>query len=343
MPNIEKQKRIFLILSFISGIIELGTIFLGINLQYSVIEIIGLALAYQIGNLVPNPISLGYRCIIILSTIVGILLVAFYYRKTYMFLFCAIALLGMIIQMGRCYSKSKVSTTKKRLFRIGGFFISPIFNQYVLFVLAGITLIITLMNRVENKSFEFRVPKIRLISVIMIIHQIHYFIYSYFMILILNSIIKDSFQFYISFIFVLGWCTYISVPHLIRSKNYQLNFIMGHIFLTIILLCIFLLYPSKLLIIPWILTGFGGGTVYCIEKINGETKKVEKEDITFAENIGHIIGTTLGMVLFAVSSSIVMPIIGSCVAATSAMLLMVLHLFKNQEIPSRENEYDRVG
>ena len=332
MENTEKQKKIFLFFSFISGIIELGTIFLGSDMGYSTNAIIGLALAYQIGNLVPNPLLLSYYCTIVLAIIQSGTLLLFYFQKSYWLLFFSIVLLGMIIQSGRSYSKSKVSTTKKRLFRIIGFLIAPVFNQYVLFFLAGLTVIITAMNSVKNTKCRIRIPKIKLISVIMIVHQIHYFCYSYFMILILKSLIKNSFSIILSFLFVLGWCTYISVPHLVHRKNYEIIFIIGHIFLASMLWGIFSSYPSKIVVLFWILTGFGGGTVYCIEKVNNSMKQIEKEDITFAENIGHVTGTLIGIIAYSVSNSVLTPVIVSCMAAIGAILLMTFNMLKNREI-----------
>jgi hypothetical protein len=53
--NPTMDRLIFLLLSTISGVMELGCILFGLSMRLSIIEVVGIGLAYQIGNLVPNP------------------------------------------------------------------------------------------------------------------------------------------------------------------------------------------------------------------------------------------------------------------------------------------------
>ena len=157
------------------------------------------------------------------------------------------------------------------------------------------------------------------------------------MLVILDSFVTAS-HMVIGILFVIGWITYLIVPHILRGKRFFLYFISGHFFLSLILLGLALNYNTVSAAILWILTGFGGGTVFCVKKINDIYSDCNSNDIVFSENVGHILGTTLGLVAFYVFHSLQAPIIFSmCCAITACVSMFGYRIIKT--VKMRESEW----
>jgi hypothetical protein len=86
-------------------------------------------------------------------------------------------------------------------------------------------------------------------------------------------------------------------------------------------------FPLKLIL--WILTGFGGGTVFCIEGIFKKYDIRDKLSIDISENYGHILGLVAGIVIFNVFKVYEAPIIFSALRALSVALLTINFAFKS--------------
>ena len=328
------EKPIFLFLSFISGYVELGGLIYAISMELSILKIVGIGLAYQLGNLVPNPINFNKKFTFI-SSFLG--LICFCYLKFYSFnyyiLFLAYIFIAMSIQSLRSIQKDKVSTTTKRSFRILGFLLSPFIEISIATIISLLLLIICTHTKWSNNKVKFEKPKFRFINIVMVVHQIHYFSYAYFILILISNIINIKDIWLIGILFTFGWLTYISVPHILRGNMFQKYLIIGHIFLTIVLFSLAQSSNATILIILWILTGFGGGTVFCIEKLNHITNECRKSDIVFSENIGHIIGVLLGMLAYLLSYNIKLPIYLSSAFASLTAMLMIINsstVFKKQ-------------
>jgi len=65
-------------------------------------------------------------------------------------------------------------------------------------------------------------------------------------------------------------------------------------------------YPA-LITLLWIITGSGGGTVFCLERINERRHELSKADIGFAENPGHVLGVLAGPAAYVLSSEARVP------------------------------------
>lgn len=310
---------IFLLFSFFSGFVELGNVFWAIDNDNSILACIGLGFAYQVGNLVPVPIKLNKNINLALNIICMCLVSIYNFIDANYWLFVVLIILtAMCIQNVRSIMKDSVSTTVKRLFRILGFVFAPIcYNEKVLF---GIIVFILLVTIVQRNSQEFKIDKckIEFINLVMIIHQMHYFSYVYFIIYIMKSQNSDWNKLLYGCIFALSWLTYIVMPHVLRKEIYAKYFIAGHSFLTLTLICMYI-FNNNLITVFWILTGFGGGTVFCIGKLNDIKKFCAKDDLTFSENIGHILGVLGGAASYVITDNIYAPIIFSAACAILAM------------------------
>ncbi len=346
------EKIIFLILSFLSGATELGGILYALRTNFNIVEIVGLGLAYQIGNLVPNPIKLNRKASIFSAVLSSCCFVTFkFINANYWLLFVGFVLIAMSIQSLRSLQKENVSTPVKRLFRIIGFLGSPLMSINV-FVCVGVILIcVSTVTKWNYIKCELNRPKVGFINAIMITHQIHYFAYAYFILILIANIISKSFnknsisQILIGVLFTLGWLTYTSISVVLKKEKYFRYFITGHLFLTIVLFSLAYNSDNYWSIILWILTGFGGGTVFCIEKINNLTNESTKRDIVFSENIGHIIGVIFGLVVYLFSTKTNYPVyLSSIFAGVTALLMIIYYVTKTSKfnINAKENKAQKI-
>lgn len=310
----------FLLFSLFSGFVELGNVFWAIDNNYSILSCIGLGLAYQIGNLVPVPIKLN-KTVNLMFVIISLCLTLIYIFicKYYFFFFIITILTAMCIQNVRSIMKDSISTTVKRSFRILGFVLAPVcYNEKVLLFIISLILLVTIIQHNEQRLIIEKC-KVKTINLVMIVHQMHYFSYVYFIICIMVIQNTNLGKIVYGSLFALSWLTYIVMPHVLQKDTYAKYFIIGHSFLTLTLICMFLFRANPLIILFWILTGFGGGTVFCIGKINNSKEFCAKIDLTFSENIGHILGVIGGGLSFIITNNIYSPIIFSSVCAILAM------------------------
>lgn len=327
-------KYFFLFLSFLSGAIELGFIIYGIRTNLSVLEIVGLGIAYQIGNLVPNPFKLNKWATTIVSGIsllcFGILL---FYFQSYWLIFLGVALMAAVVQSLRTSYKQKVHTALKRSSRIIGFFAAPFISMEVSFVVSIILVFGALYSKYKNNKLQFLKPKIKYIHMIMLAQQVHYFCYCYFiaiMIFNLNFINKLPFSPLISVAacFALGWVSYTWIPLILKKDTYAKYYIISHIYLFIVLVLMGLYSESIFLVILWILTGFGGGTGYCIEKIDLAEGTSNENDMIFIGNLGHILGVLVGMGVYMIFKSYSSTLYLGSVFTAIATIMMIHYNFK---------------
>jgi len=139
----------------------------------------------------------------------------------------------------------------------------------------------------------------------MVFHQIHYFSYCYvvpylFFIMLKNYGYSDLDAGLLDALsIVISWMIYLSpqeiLTKLIKKINYFNVFLAGHCLLALIMTAMFWTCYMKMYIpfvILWCLTGFGGGTVFCIQHISSEYEKV---DMKFSEDLGHVLGTIVSI------------------------------------------------
>ena len=145
--------------------------------------------------------------------------------------------------------------------------------------------------------------------------------------------------FYASIAFVLGWITYTLVSYILKKEKYLLYFISGHIFLMFVLFAMSQIEYVSIKAFLWIMTGFGGGTVFCIEKILNSNNDLKKKPLEFSENIGHVLGLGLGIAIFNITKNFNSVILTSSVLAFITVVLMLVYHNSNQ-IKLRRAKYD---
>lgn len=304
----------FYVTCIFSGMIEVGAVLWGIGAGYSVEGALGLAIAYQIGNILLFFLNKKLRrmqglfaAIACLFAVGIIVLDNPLYR--YISAFICFALLSTIIQTLRSAVKSKEPRWRKRCFRVTGFLISAVMYNYGAYVLAGIsvmTLILTLLcPKYEDdcwltKLIHGQYGKNR-ICWAMTVHQMHYFVYCYSMLLI-SLLVYDS-PFAASFWFVANWIPYILTEPLVKLTKTKawLHFLVGgHILVAVLLVGMYITVEQYSLVamILWALTGFGGGNVFCIKKSLLKYKEYHDQVWVFSENVGHLLGVVFALLVY---------------------------------------------
>lgn len=290
----------FLLLSSLSGIVELGSVFLGIYLGFPTPMVFLFPLFYQLGNLMMNIIP--QKKTIYVTLCITIIALTIFSSTKYFLIPLAIqfALTSFCIQAVRDTQKKKCPVLLKRIFRISGFILAPItilFNgQLVMMICATVCLILAPKISIHSNPRQDCVSKP--ISLVMIFHQMHYFVYTYIMPIyvfqIINSYIVSGIAFAIT------WIVYL-LPQAIASKYnftcYTFMFFVCHAFLAI---CMGAMALSSLegncglVLVFWLLTGLGGGSVFCIKRLSNKYSQTSME---LSENIGHSIGPAIAIIL----------------------------------------------
>lgn len=341
----------FLIMSTMTALLECGPIFLGINLGYCPASIIFLCLSYQLGNLFPIPFYPGKKCLIIMALLspFPLCLASLFCKAPWtqcLFYSIGIMMLSSAMQCVRSMQKGQFSTVLKRLSRVLGFLCSPLMAYVPLLILLMCCLAILFSTKrlpiqvsiTFPHSLSLKKKQTNNYYHIMLWHQLHYFIYAYSMIWVCYQKTQNAFLTIV--FFSLTWLTYLMAEKFILflhrlppltgnvnsdKLNYTSIVTAGHIFL-LLLLVLFPVVHLSWFILLWILTGFGGGTVFAITEICRQSDYYEKNALEFTENIGHFIGTLVAFlwVLF-------LPQKISCLPYLSAFCVLVVVLLTCKE------------
>lgn len=329
----------FLILSGFSGVIELGVVFLGINLGLPIPTVISLPISYQLGNIMKDFLPRKQKLCGVLSAIAFMLGVLLYGRYHYIPFVIQLILCSYCIQMSRSTQKSTCPVWLKRIFRVGGFAISPIMlianGQVVLLICMAYCCILMIKSpeMLENKQIKER----KKLSFVMIFHQLHYFVYTYIMPIyvfrLTNSYVLSGLA------FAATWVVYLlpqTIAERLRMKQYTLIFFVCHSFLAV---CMGMIsYTSThgatlAALTLWLLTGVGGGSVFCIKHL---TKHYSNLDMELSENIGHVLGPVVAVLLCYSfpEREVTYLSLASCIFVVLALLSAI-----GLKVKGEENEY----
>lgn len=298
-----RAAHIFLALSFLSGFLELGSVVLLISAGQPLFVILLAGLSYQVGNLFSSTARLS-RGVIIVTLFLAVLTTLLYSYTGYLILFFAtLVLTSILLQKTRRVAKradtsQSISTFTKRTIRIAGFVLAG-FATVDLFIA---TILATLLLCVIMLAQTYRVwadparpiPTRSLIGGIMVAHQSHYFSYAYLMPFLFARILGFSAA-AIGPAFVVGWISYASSERLLRRYEPTRTSILGHLLVAISLSAIgvFLISPFAVLLF-WFLSGIGGGTVFCLKKLNSSAGE-KRTDMDYWEDVGHVAGVIIAL------------------------------------------------
>ncbi|MGR8922320.1 hypothetical protein ACU8MB_00990 [Rhizobium leguminosarum] len=323
--------KIALLLAAVSSLMELGPIAWLLIASESFTAIIFAGLAYQIGNVASRlQRALPWPYIFLLS-ILGALALAFFPIASGIW-FLGLATLSWALQVVRRHFKTEEgadlpSTAQKRTARVAGFVAAtllPCLISLTVVVLAiGIALTLS-PNKITPR------PKRRLglrhpLEWLMLVHQVHYFAYAYAIPYLLSGPALGNVPM-VGIWFACGWISYLSAEALWRRFSPPLVFILGHLLLAFIL-CLLAGTGDRPLavVVLWVMSGFGGGTVYCLTLLHHQ-QGVAPERMERAEDLGHMLGvaTALAAVTLLNWQASDLPLIGSVCAGIAALIMIIL-------------------
>ena len=339
----------FYILNILSGVLEVGYMAWAIREGYDFWVLLLFPFAYQLGNLFPKPFSVGKIPLKVLSALSLVTSCAALFTDLgkigsvalLCFNICAISI---IIQSVRCGMKTNENRILKRSTRVSGFVLAPFcaLSPFVLMLLFSMVAFAALRGY-QGKYAVVKMKRQKSFGAIMIFHQLHYFFYVYpalaaVTLMFFNK--EHSFSLVIGFfLFAVTWVTYMSTEIILKEKTKSLPvFYTGHLGIVILLLIMSFMDVSNLwFLVLWIVMGSCGGTVYTIyieaDKLNAR----DEDSMTVCENIGHITGIIVALVLsfFYAGDALNITFRLSSASALTAIALMTLAVFgkkhKNKE------------
>ena len=319
---------IFLALSFLSGMVELGSVFLGVHLGYPLPQILMLPFFYQIGNLLISMLPKRMSSGILIASSAMVLVFFYYCHPNFWFLAIQLCCSSYCIQLTRMRHKSVCPTWLKRLFRIGGFALSPImiFGSGQIIILFSLLLCFVLMvtemkeQKAESKQELKGKQKSKGISSVMVLHQMHYFVYTYIMPLYIYKLTDNLFLSALAF--SITWVVYLTpqtITERFSAPNYKRIFFYCHLFLGVCMGVIAIaafFHKTTVVLLAWLLTGVGGGSVFCISHL---CKKYESIHMDLSENIGHFLGPLLSVALSYIARDYAL----TCLSAASFVFVFM--------------------
>lgn len=297
---------LFLLLSGLSGVVELGPVFIAAR-EYGLLAGLVAGLAYQVGNLAASSLPLARRWAgVVLLTGVALLLAG---RWVPWAAVVGVACVSVGLQKYRRFLQKASasgagarSTLVKRVVRIAGFALAGLVDLDGL-IACAVVIAASYYGAMRSFSGDTwrsdtrpRPLKWSPLAGVMVIHQMHYFSYAY----ILPFLFTVTFGFgglAAGAAFAFGWVTYASVEKLVRGQRYCLYFLLGHGIVVLSLSALATWISSAPAVVSaWAVSGLGGGTVYCLSRINAQVS-AQHVEMDRWEDVGHLAGVAAPLLL----------------------------------------------
>jgi hypothetical protein len=286
--------------------LELGVIVRTAADSPSLLAPFALALAYQLGNLVPVPVPVGRSGF---AAMVGavVALVGIISAEMPVWGLClTVALVSALINSARqALGKTAISTTLKRGFRIVGFLLCgfALVDAVLSAVLVGAALIAGAILWQHDKpprpaGHAVRVTGAGTMAAALVLHQMHYFSYCTLVLVVLVQGVGPAWA---APLFVAGWVSYVSVPHLVGDRLPAGPLVIGaHLALAGVLMALALVPPtSPIWVLLWVATGLFGGTVVYLTGLAEARFGFTARSLAAHENLGHMLGAALALLWVA--------------------------------------------
>lgn len=290
---------VFLLMSLLSGILEIGTLFIALDQGLPVWAALFLPAMYQLGNFM-HMFRVITKKIYILGYIGLVIIVLNTWANSYILTCLEVFTVSVCLQYARGNFKSTCPVWLKRSFRIAGFALSLLcvrFSEEVI----GICQIVSLLSVTVCSTVKKECKKTELCNKwiwVMVFHQMHYFVYIYALVFLL---LRSGFEpVYVVAILCVSWVVYLlpqTMADKFNWKKRRLLFFACHCFLLVVVFGMAIadvLNNSIVVYLSWIITGLGGGSVFCIKDL---TEQFKKTDMNFSENCGHILGVAVAIVI----------------------------------------------
>lgn len=325
-----------LALAAAASLLELGPIAALLRSNAGLMAILLAGLAYQIGNALPRPpASIGAPPLFLVLTCGALAMLLVEVGDPGWFVAVGVfswSLQGMRRRFGSTEGDDLPSTAQKRTARVVGFVLATALPAKFWIPAVWLTSIAPLVWRA---SAAVRSPtgrtkwKVHPLEVIMILHQSHYFSYCYALPLLFDQSALGGTPF-VGTWFACGWVSYLLAEAIWQRFSPMRTFLVGHVCLAVLLvaMAIFAHFPWFLVVL-WILSGLGGGTVYCLTILHrAEGRPHRRLEVT--EDVGHLLGVlvSVGAVTFLTWNVDELPALGAVWATTAAAGMLSLLLVR---------------
>jgi hypothetical protein len=324
----------YLLLSLATGVLELGVVLNAAFSGRSAAVVVAVGLTYQIAALLVRPVRLTRRshdCLLIVGALVGFMA----WRTSevpWVLLSTVVTAAGLQGVRDSQLTHASVSTFPKRVSRIFGFLLGSMFVLLFLFLLPVAVLAVSLHDRQSGEegrlshTWEDLVPS--RYALLMLVHQTHYFLYAYSLIFVLVGFYEPS-RIDAAMAFSIGWVTYTISPLVLGRLRALPVLLVGHLLVACVMAMIATnIDNGSLVTCAWAIGGLGGGTVFCIKRLAREAEHPD-DDLDSWENVGHVVGSLLAVVLVALLPlTAVFWAAGGFAIATMAVAVMNSHSSK---------------
>ena len=336
------MNELYLFLSFLSGALELGCAFAAVTAAPMSWRVFLLPLAYQAGNLLNRPMIFRTPERVRAAATVSVLAAAALLKwDNVMMRVLTAALASLTLQLARGGLKGSCSTTVKRFWRTLGFFISPIAALFPVLSIGLCTLLpaaVLLLRPVAGKAHKN--GRSGLTFAAMICHQMHYFVYTYAVPVFACHtacawMAPGRALWLASALYTLSWWVYLSPEALAEGAAtdracVRRAFFAGHSFLALVLAVMSAasstaadaagFVPLGTFGAAWMLTGLGGGTVFCIKDLSVVSGRFS---LPLAEDIGHALGTAAALGIAWLCPGRIVPALTAAACAFVAATLLL--------------------
>lgn len=304
--------RAYLFLSGLTGVLELGVVLFAARSGRPVWNVVGLGLLYQVASLFVHPFTLAprqYRILLVAGAAAGAVTLLAPMAIAPAVAFSSVGLQGIREEQLATVS---VATLPKRLTRIVGFIGAAAFSAWFLLAIPLLVgLVACLRPAPAGRAARRPIGRPTPHELLMVVHQTHYFAYSYVLLFVLVGFHPASAA-AAAGSFALGWVTYSLAPSLLGRLRPLSTLVTGHVLVTAILVIIALgVQHAVVVTAAWILGGFGGGTVFCIKVLAGRSDPPTKNMETW-ENVGHVSGAVVALLAVVLA-----PVSGAFIAAAA--------------------------
>lgn len=134
----------------------------------------------------------------------------------------------------------------------------------------------------------------------MVTHQAHYFSYNYVMLIVVMQRYQNALIAVLWF--AANWIPYTITEPLVQKLKWNMWYLIAisaHLFNSAVLLGMFLFLEKNIVVALclWVLTGFGGGNVFCIRRALRVRIEYDKDVWNFSEQVGHILGCAVSIAI----------------------------------------------
>jgi len=342
-----------LVLASTASLLELGPIAQLLLDSAGFPAILLAGLAYQLGNAVPRPHSVARWPVLLPVGLAGAAGLVFLAPASLTWL-GSIAILSWSLQAVRRRlldgaGGDAPQTTHKRIARVAGYVLATIvpamvWAPVIALLIVGGFLFVNPRRTSELANSWLSIKSPDMVEITMVLHQAHYFSYCYAVPALLASGRTGGVAL-VGLWFSCGWVTYLLAESLWRRFPPVAVFVVGHLFLSglLVLLSKFHELPWSVLSF-WVLSGLGGGTVYCLSVLH-KREHHSAERLEQAEDTGHILGgrgTIKDVVLLRFDPSF-LPVLGSVWAVLAAATILAYAFARRRTEHQANNNDDGAG